>query len=66
MFQATLFDCDKLTVTESDVVCIRDMNIALYVRKELTSYQLERQYDWWRFVPNSNKNGIWLGKIEKC
>ena len=64
--QATLFDCDELKVIESDDVCICGMNIALYVHKDLTSYQLERQYDRWRFVPNSNKNGIWLGKIEKC
>jgi len=33
-------------VIESDDVCIHDMNIALYIHKELTSYQLERQYDW--------------------
>jgi hypothetical protein len=52
------------SVNETDYVYIHDMNIALYVHKELTIYQLESQYDWWRFVPNSSKNRIWLEKLK--
>jgi hypothetical protein len=36
--QATLFYCDALTLDESDYMYIHNMNIALYVHEELTSY----------------------------